>query len=327
MTRVWTSPLGGYPRNRAVRRLLRDYEMGLVSREEVELALLKNSSVIIGAQLASGMDYVTDGMLDWHDPFRPFVSAWRNVTASELLRYFDNNFFYRVPVFTGLPEANNTVWPQRVKSLRQLAEPAGFKVVLPGPITFASLSKNASGKSFEELAYSIAKLLAREARASVEAGCSFIQIDEPFLSDLGATRDHGALAAELASLIAKESEHAKTALAIYFGVPKPEVYEQLLASRVSCISIDVIDSLSDALKLVEAKGFPGYCPVLGLVNSRTIYDDDLAKLADLAVRLARGQEELGLTTSTWLDLIPYEYSIKKTRLLGALAEIVRGALR
>ncbi|MEM1873612.1 MAG: methylcobalamin--homocysteine methyltransferase [Acidilobaceae archaeon] len=324
---MWASPLGGYPRSRLVRRALRDFETGLVSVGELESVLYGASSAIIGAQLASGLDYVVDGMLDWHDFFRPFVSVWRNVTSSELLRYFDNNFFYRVPVFTDLPEASGMVWPQRVRAFKQLAEPAGFKIVLPGPVTFSLMSRNASGKSFEELAYSIAKLLAREARASAEAGCSLIQVDEPTLSDPDATRDHAILASELVSMIAREAGSSKTVLAVYFGAPKPEVYEHLLSARVSCLSLDVADSPRDAVKLIESKGFPGFCPVLGLVDARVVYDDDLEKLAELAARLAGGADELGLTTSTWLDLIPYEYSLRKTRLLGALAERVRSLAR
>lgn len=320
--RVWASTLGGFARSRLVRRVLRDYELGLVSYGDVEKVLLEASSAVIGVQVASGLAYVNDGMLDWHDIFRPFVESWRNVTPTGLLRFFDNNFFYRIPRFTGLPEPSRLVWAPRVRKFAPIAEPSGFKVVLPGPVTFALMSSNESGYSLEELSEAIAKLLAGEARAAVEAGASMVQIDEPTLADPEASRDSAVLAAELSSRIASASGPAKTLLALYFDVPRADVYEELLNSKVQCLSLDLIDAPERALKLLASKGFGGHCAVLGLVNSRAVHDDPidrLSSIAEEALKDYRG-EEAGLTTSTWLDLIPYDYSVRKARILGLLAE-------
>jgi Methionine synthase II (cobalamin-independent) len=321
---VWASPLGGYPRSRVVRRVLRDYERGLLSSGELDRVVGEASSLIIGSQLSSGLAYVVDGMVDWHDIFRPFTESWLNVTASGLLRYFDNNFFYRIPVFTEKPEAGKLVWAPRVRRYAPLAEPSGFKIVLPGPVTFTSMSVNKSGYSNEELAEAIAKLLADEVKAAVEAGASMVQIDEPVLTDPDATRDEALLAVELVNTIVASAGQAKTVLALYFDVPGSGVYDVILNAKSNCISLDVVDAPERALKLVEAKGFSSHCGVLGLINSRTIYDDPLDKLVELALKVARGSklEEVGVTTSTWLDLIPYGYSLRKTYLLGFLASKV-----
>jgi len=319
--RVWASPLGGYARSRVVRRALRDYERGLLGYGELERILGEASAVVIGAQVSSGLAYVVDGMLEWHDIFRPFVEAWRNVTASGLLRYFDNNFFYRVPVFTGEPEATRLVWAPRVRRYSQLAEPSGFKIVLPGPLTFTAMSINRSESSREELAEAIAKLLAEEARAAVEAGASMVQVDEPMLADPDTTRDDARLAVELANMVVAASGNAKTVLAVYFDVARSDVYEELLNTKAACISVDIADAPERALKLLNSKGFGGHCGVLGVINSRVIYDDPLDRVAEMVVELGRQVDagEVGVTTSTWLDLIPYSYSLRKTQLLGLLA--------
>lgn len=318
---MWASPLGGYPRSRVVRRILRDYERGLVGYGDVEKVISEASAAVIGAQVSAGLAYVVDGMLDWHDIFRPFVESWRNVTATGLLRYFDNNFFYRIPLFTGEPEVAKLVWPPRVRRFAPLAEPSGFKVVLPGPLTFTLMSINRSESSFEELSWAIARILASEARASVEAGASMIQVDEPMLADPDTSRDKARLAVELVNHIASASGNAKTVLSIYFDVPRHDVYEEVLNVKTTCISLDVVDAVDRALKLVESKGFGDHCVVLGLVNSRVIYDDPVDKLVELASRILKftSSEEVGVTTSTWLDLIPYSYSLRKTFLLGLLS--------
>ncbi|MEM0066262.1 MAG: hypothetical protein QXT76_01685 [Sulfolobales archaeon] len=318
---VWCSPLGGFPRNRVLRKTLRDYEKGLISYEELEKVLVSSSLVVLGVQISAGMRYVTDGLLDWHDLFRPFVSAWRNVTPTNLLRYFDNNFFYRIPLFTGKPEASSYVWAPRVRRYIAFTEPAEIKVVIPGPVTFAYMSKNSAGISQEELASSIADLLASEVKLAVEAGASMVQIDEPILSDPDISPDAGMLAAELVSRIARSAGSSKTVLALYYGTPQPGVYDKVLESKVTCVSVDIGDSPSSSLKLVKAKGFGSHCAVLGLVNARTIYDDPLDTLVEIATEILRNYDgsEVGITTTTWLDLIPYEYSISKLRNLRILA--------
>lgn len=299
---------------------MRDYEKGGVSYGELESAVAETAALIIGAQLASGLSYVTDGMVDWHDIFRPFVESWRNVTPTGLLRYFDNNYFYRIPLFTGKPEPKGLVLAPRVRRFARLAEPAGLKVVLPGPYTFAAMSE-VRGLEREELAEAIAKLLGSEVRAAVEAGARLVQIDEPLLSDQEAERDEAALAAELAGKVAREAGEAKTVLAVYFDVPRPEVYDALLEAEVSCLSLDVIDAPERAAKLLGSKGLKEGCAVLGLINARNVYDDDLEKLEALFLSLTKGYEgEVGVTTSTWLDLLPYEYGIRKARILGSLAQ-------
>ncbi|MCX8196141.1 MAG: methylcobalamin--homocysteine methyltransferase [Acidilobaceae archaeon] len=318
---MWSSALGAFPRSRQVRRLMREHERGAVSYGELEAAIAEASAAIIGAQLGAGLSYVTDGMLDWQDIFRPFVESWRNVTPTSLLRYFDNNFFYRIPLFTDKPEPKGLVLAPRVRRFSPLAEPAGLKVVMPGAFTFAHMSHNESGVSKEELAEAIAKLLAAEARAAVEAGAKAVQIDEPALSDQEATKDQAILAAELAGRIAREAGSAKVILAVYFDVPSADVYEALLEAKVNCLSLDVIDAPERAQKLVASKGLKEGCVALGLINARNVYDDELDKLKSLFFSLTKGYEgELGVTTSTWLDLLPYEYGIRKARILGSLAQ-------
>lgn len=319
---VWASPLGGFPRNKALRKALRDYERGLIGFEELDKVLCGSSLVILGAQISSGMTYVVDGMLDWHDIFRPFISVWRNVTPTSLMRYFDNNFFYRIPLFTGKPEATSYIWAPRVRRYSAYAEPASLKVVVPGPVTFAYMSKNSSGLGREELASSIADLLASEVKLAVEAGASMVQVDEPLLTDPDADPDLGDLVAELVSKIASSAGTSKTVLALYYGTPRPDVYDRVLETKVSCISIDIADSPNSSMKLVESKGFGSHCAVLGLVNSRSIYEDPLGMLVEIVLKILKhgSVDEVGVSTTSWLDLIPYEYSIMKLKLLGALVD-------
>jgi len=318
---VWGMVLGGYPRSREARHLLRDLERGIVDRIEAMVRLHSVHSEIIGAQKAAGFPVIVDGMVDWHDIFRPFIRSWRNTSVDGLLRYFDNNFFYRIPVFSGEPDIVEPVLAPRVKEFHRLADPSRLKVVVPGPITIVKLSRNQSGLSDEDLAFKVANLLRREIELAVEHGAGFVQVDEPYLADIDATIDDAVNAVELFNFIIMGYED-KAGLAVYFNVPKPEVYERLLDVKSKYLIIDVYDARMRALNLLREKGFGGHSPVLGVVDGRRIHDDNINGIIEdvTSIEKEAGNDELVLTTTTWMDLIPFRYSLRKTIILSILVE-------
>lgn len=319
--RIWAMVLGGYPRSRLARYSLRDREKGKIGLTEYHSGVIKAHSEVIGAQKTAGLPVVVDGMIDWHDIFRPFVESWRNVSVNGLLRYFDNNFFYRIPVFTGEPDVVNPVLAGRVIEYAPLADPAVLKVVVPGPVTMAKMSINRTEYRLEELAEKIAYALRIEVEKAFEHGAGMVQVDEPILADLDASPDDAALSVDLVNNIIKGFED-KSVLAVYFDAPKQSVYERMLDSKARYLMIDVADARERALKLVDEKGFGNHVPVLGLVDARRIHDDKYEVIASDLDRARKiiDADEIVLTTTTWMDLIPYRYSLRKTFLLGSLAE-------
>ena len=303
------------------RHALRDYERGVMARPDLEEVLVASHSEVIGAQKAAGLPIVVDGMIDWHDIFRPFVRSWRNVAVDGLLRYFDNNFFYRIPVFVGEPDVIEPVLPPRVRLYAPLAHPAGLKVVVPGPVTLARLSRNRSGIDDAELADKIASALRVEVEGAFREGAAMVQVDEPFLADVDATRDDAVLAIDLLGKIVSGYED-KSILAVYFNFPEKGIYDVLLDAPTRYVALDIADYPQRALEVIENKGFGGHVPALGVIHARRIYDDDLEEALAWARRvLSDGIEEVVFTTSSWLDLIPHRYSLRKTILLGRLVEL------
>ncbi|MGC8566278.1 MAG: methylcobalamin--homocysteine methyltransferase [Caldisphaera sp.] len=320
MVKIWGEILGGYPRSANVRHAMRDLEKGESSLLDHESLIAMSSSTVIGVQLSAGMRYVSDGMIDFHDIFRPFLESWRNVSITGLLRYFDNNFFYRIPVFTGEPDPSRFVWPHRIRTYSKVSYPAGMKAVIPGPTTILLMGKNQTGLSNEDLAYSIASVLSMEAEQAEKGGARFLQIDEPMLSDQDIKADDAVLARDLISVITKKVK-IPTSLSVYFDVPRKDVYEKILDSGVNYISLDVSDSFSRALNLIKEKGFGDKKPILGLIDARRLHDDDYNKIKE-AIKGVIGieKEEIGVTTTTWFDVIPYNFAIRKTFLLGSFVE-------
>ncbi len=321
--RLEAEVLGGYPRSDRLRKLLRAAEeRGEAPDAEVRRVLEEDTLIVVGAQLGAGLDRVVDGMMDWHDPLRPFAEAWRGVAVGGLQRWFDNNFFYRVPVVVEPPDPKRLVVAPRVRWLRSLGVER-VKAVLPGPYTFAKLSQDRAGLGFPRLAEALGELLAREARAAVEAGAEVVQLDEPALGDVDARPEE---VRELREVYARISEAAsgRVRIAVPYRPPAPEVYRELAEVKVGGLVLDVVDAPEAALELLRREGAPWPAVGLGVVQARNIYRDDYGRVRGLVEAALRALEGSGartvvVTTSAWLDLIPFRYALEKTRLLGAYA--------
>ncbi len=318
--------LGAYPRSDALRKAMRRMEeKGAEGFEEVRRLLYSTSLVVIGAQLGAGMTAVVDGLLDWHDMLRPFAQAWRGVYLDGLLRWFDNNFFYRIPVFVEPPDPQYYVNPPRIRTYKPLLpRNAKMKAVIPGPYTFLKLSKNATGQGDDVLMDQIAEILGREARLSVEAGAEIVQVEEPFMGDIDASRDEVEKAVEIVNERILKGLGAETRLVIQYSVPRREIYRTLLEVKTDYIVLDFADAPTKAYNLLAEEGCGGHGIGVGAIQARDLVVDDYQSVADMLRSAEKCTDKILLTTSAWLDLLPFNYAIEKTRILGLIASKYSG---
>ncbi len=311
---------GGFPRSERLRKSLRRLEEkaseGVVEAWRV---VWEELLVDAGVQLGAGLRCVVDPMADWHDLLRPFVEAWRGVYADGLLRWFDNNFFYRVPVFVEEPSPQRFVLAPRVRSLRAVLPGwVRLKVVLPGPFTFAKLSRRAGDIGFWDLVGYLSDLLAVEAGKAVEAGASVVQVDEPILGDVSVTGEEAARAVGYINRVLSAAGGAETVLAVEYNVPRPEVYEAMLEAKADYILVDAADYPDRAAGLLSSKGVGGHGLAAGVIDARSIYLEPYSRVEELVSRLASACKppKLVITTNAGLELIPYRYAVAKAMLLG-----------
>lgn len=321
---VWGFVVAGYPRPRHVRIALRDRERGELPLGAAEEALALGAAAVIGAQVSAGLAFAGDGCMDWHDVFRPFAVSWRNVSLGGLLRFFDNNFFYRIPVFHGEPEPTDPLLAPRVRRFLPLAWPAGLKASIPGPLTFLRLSKNEAGIEDEELGKAIAEVLAAEVKGAALAGASLIEVQEPFLADVDATPEDVELLNDLLKPIKEATEDAKIVLSIYYNFPDRKVYERLLEVNVDYVALDFGDAPKRAYETLESVGIGSWVPAFGEINGREVYDDNIDAIGERIASAVKtlALDEVVVTTTSGFELIPYRYSLRKTSLLGRLIERV-----
>ena len=142
--------IGSYPKppheggEFRLRKALQAVDRGEAGDDDVRAAQDDLVRDVIDEQVAAGVDLVTDGQVRWDDPLTRFAEGLENVAVSGLLRYFDNNTYFRQPVVKGPIERTGPVLVEEFRFAASVS-PVPVKAVLPGPYTFVALSRDENG--------------------------------------------------------------------------------------------------------------------------------------------------------------------------------------
>ena len=322
---ITTTVVGSYPkppdegRPFVVRQTLHKLE-----REELAVSdLVAAQDDLVGAMISeqegAGIDIITDGQARWDDILTPFARHIRGFEIGGLLRWFDNNVYYRRPVCVGDLEWGGPSTVEHFQFASSVARNP-VKVVVPGPITFARLSVDEHYGGHGEFVLAIARVIAQEAFELEAAGARFIQIDEPAL--LGAPEDLE-LAKQALEIVTGElkTDETEITLATYFDDAKrlgTELYE--LPADIFGFDLvagpenrSLIDQLPDGKKVQAG--------VVDARNTRLEDADELARtIGSLVERL--GTERVLVSPSAGLEFLPREKARAKLEHLDAARQKV-----
>ena len=318
---ITTTGVGSYPKAPedgqpfVLRTTLHAVERGEASEQDVTRAQEELTRAVVSEQEEAGLSIVTDGQVRWDDIVTPFARNMSGFEIGGLLRFFDNNVYYRRPVCTDEVEWRG---PSSVDgwSFAQSVVSRPVKAVIPGPVTFARLSVDEHYGDHEELVLALAAVLAQEAFELEAAGARFIQIDEPSL--LTAPEDLE-LAARALDLVTGQLEQAEVTLATYFGDAKllgPDLF--LLPATTFALDLvsgpanwELVDELPHDKKLQA-----------GIVDARNTKLEDEEELRRDMDHLAKkvGIERLIAAPSCGLEFLPRAGARRKLARLVAAAE-------
>ena len=318
-----TTVVGSYPKppdeggTFTLRRTLHALERGEATVEDVRAAQQDLAREVISEQEAAGIGLVTDGQVRWDDIVTPFAGHMAGFEIGGLLRFFDNNVYYRRPVCTGEIEWRG---PSSVDAYRFAASvaTAPVKAVIPGPVTFAHLSVDDRYHDHEAFVMAIARVLSQEAFELEAAGAPVIQIDEPALP--GAPEDLD-LAVGALEVVTSELRSAETVMATYFGDCK-RLGSGLLDLPVHGFGFDLVAGPENA-DLIEEIGSERKIQA-GIVDARNTKLEEVDALASQIERLldVTGPGRLTVAPSAGLEFLPREKARAKLHRLSEAAEKV-----
>lgn len=316
-----TAVTGPLPRPEAVVTKTRDLDRGRATEADVEAAYAAAELEVLSTETRLGLSPATGGYLRWPDLFRPFSLGWPGFEVGPLVRWFETNTFYRQPILQHPPERQ----PGRISPWLPAAtlheSPERFRVILPGPYTFAGLLDNRSGETVPALVYRLGRLLAEEIRELRGVGYGSFQFQEPLLAT---SPPEGPTAESVRAAygpIAEAAEGATTAVWSFFGDAGP-VFPLLASLPVGTVGIDLAET--DPGRLHEPRRRIGLG--VGCIDPRTTLREDPTELArivrDLEIRLRPGSVLLG--PGAPLDLLPWESARAKLQLLPAARALLAG---
>ena len=320
---IETTVLGSYPKPPeegqafTVRKTHHAIEKGNATPDDLKKAQDDLVTAVIKEQEAAGIDLVTDGHGRWDDIVTPFARQIRGFEIGGLLRWFDNNVYYRKPICTGPLEWGGPSSIDTFKFAQSVASKP-VKAVIPGPVTFAHLSIDEHYADHENFVLAIARVIAQEAFELEAAGATVIQIDEPAL--LNAPEDLQ-LAQEAIYLITNELKSAETVLATYFGDAK-RLGPDLFDIRVDGYGFDLISG-PENMQLI--KELPAEKKVqAGIVDARNTKLEDTDALSRQIEELIGvvGDKCLRVSPSSGLEFLPREKAKAKLERLSAAAKKV-----
>jgi 5-methyltetrahydropteroyltriglutamate--homocysteine methyltransferase len=308
-----TTVVGNYPKITEdksapnLRTALNRFDQGKVSGEELERVYQETIRRVIREQEEAGVDLITDGQIRWDDPVTPFARNIEGLEIGGLIRFFDNNVYYRRPVVKSRLAFKDYSTVEEFTFLKQNST-REVKAVIIGPFTFAKLAKDEHYNDVDELTLNLAEILKKEAKKLEEAGAEFIQIDEPSLCF---SPDKIDLANQAIKIIT-DGLKAKTFLYLYFGSIK-SLIPKLFDFPVDGIGIDIV-SRPENLNLILDASFDKEL-ILGCLDARNTKLEEEQKLLRLFERATDkiSSDRIYISPSCGLEFLPHEAALAKLK--------------
>lgn len=317
---IETTVLGFYPKisdepgTPNYRRARNRLDAGKVSPEEFDEVVQATIERAVKEQAAAGITLPTDGQIQWDDLVTPFARGWNNVEVGGLLRFFDNNTYYRRAQVQGEIGIEKPVAAADYQRALKAAD-RPLKGVLPSPVTFANMTDDHHFDDERALVDALATALNKEAKALQEAGCEHLQIDEPFLCKFPSKID--LLASGLRTMLGGVT--MKTTLAVYFGEIGPLV-PALWQLPVDGFFLDCVSKSGNQEAALDAPA--DRTVVFGITDARNTGRESAAYLKQTLELIASRRPgcDNWVAPNAQLEFLPHSDLLHKLRDLTAAVE-------
>lgn len=151
---------------------------------EVQAAMDRATAEVVADQIACGIDIPTDGEVRRENYVHYQCRHFDGFDFKNLTRRVLRNGAYvaELPTIAGPVRARGESVLVRDWQVAQAASDRPVKITLPGPMTISDTTADVYYNDARRLAFDLAAALNTEARALAQAGCKYIQIDEPIFA-------------------------------------------------------------------------------------------------------------------------------------------------
>jgi len=204
---------------------------------EVEAAYERVREEFIEDQRGAGLDRIVEGQGRWDDFLAHPLAVHDNVETGGIVRYYDNNNFYRDTKVVGDLTADGDVAAELDAATGLLDADEDLQAVLPGPYTLARLATDEYYGDEAEFLAAISEFLAAE----VEAFPSHetLLLNEPSLVTDAPDEEFQERASQAIDAVADATD-AEVVVQSYWGSYDEKTYAHLMDADVDALGFDFI---------------------------------------------------------------------------------------
>jgi 5-methyltetrahydropteroyltriglutamate--homocysteine methyltransferase len=308
-----TTMVGNYPKitedktQANLRLALNKFDQKEITLAELEKVYQETTKRVIKEEEEAGLDILTDGQIRWDDLVTPFAKNINGFEIDGLLRFFDNNVYYRRPVVKSKLSFRNYSVVEEFKFVQKNSS-LKVKPVVVGALTLAKLSLDEFYNDEEKLILELAEILHKEALRLDRENAEIIQIDEPSLyynpDDIDLV--------EKSLRIITPGLKAKIALYLYFGSIK-DLVPKLFDLPVDIIGIDIISKPENFRLILDYNGEKEIG--LGCVDARNTKMETESELFAFFEKITQRipSDKIYINPSCGLEFLPHADAFKKLK--------------
>jgi len=302
---------------------LKGHQKGdLISGEEsgeIVEAYSRARSEVVDRQREAGLDRIVEAQLRWDDMLAHPLCVHDNVETRGIVRYYDNNNFYREPVVRGDLTADGDV------AAELDAAPDVDQAVLPGPY---SLSKLATDEHYGDSAAfldAVTEFLAGELDSLPSVETLFLL--EPSLVTDAPDDGEDERASRAIDAVASATD-ADVVVHTYWGSIPEKPYAHLMDADIDAIGFDFVSDHEGSVYNIQEYGTKDEI-ALGVVDGQNTLVEEPAEIAE-RIEWVREQvpaeefDRIYATSNTELFYLPTNRAeAKLDSLAAAPAEVSR----
>jgi 5-methyltetrahydropteroyltriglutamate--homocysteine methyltransferase len=296
--------------------------------EEVEETYSEVRTELVERQLDAGLDRVVEGQARWDDMLAHPLAVHDSVETRGIVRYYDNNNFYRDPVVTGELTPDGDIAAELAATVEavEAADEAGdaaVQAVLPGPYSLSELATDEQYGDERAFLDAVADFLAGEIEAFPAVETLFVL--EPSLVEEPPGDDECEPVAEALDAVATAAD-CEVVLHPYWGALPEKVYAYAMDADIDAMGFDLVSEPDDNVYNAQEYGTPEDV-ALGVVDGQNTLVESPETIRERVEWFDEQtpQNEYGrlyATTNTGTFYLPVNRFVEKLDALGAATQEV-----
>ncbi|MGM0592630.1 MAG: methionine synthase [Halobacteriota archaeon] len=319
-----TTVVGSYPKPKWLNRAadLAEDEESKFTHEHLEEAYDDAARVITDEHERADLDVVVDGEMRRNEMVEFFADRIDGYEFNGPVKVWGHNYFDKPSVFEEV--AYDEPWLVDEFEFTRDAASRPVKVPITGPYTLASWSFNEVYETEADLTYDLADLVNTEIEKLVEAGCRYIQIDEPALAT---TPDDYAIVGECLERIAADvPDDVRIGLHVCYG-DYSRIYPELNEFPIDEFDVELCNG---DYEQIDVFADPELEPdlALGVVDAHTA---EIEPVEEIKENILQGfkvvpPEKLTVSPDCGLKLLPRDIAYGKMKNMVQAAREVEASL-